>query len=102
MHYSNFPGRINVEKTSEQYFQLLPPIESYKNLFNRIDTEVWGWMKDKWTMEIDQRELYNGKDLYKGGIEKYYRENSEKIHCSTRKNITSEIACPIENLLLRL
>ena len=20
-------------------------------------------MKDKWTMEIDQRELYNGKDL---------------------------------------
>ena len=53
-------------------------------------------------MEIDQRELYNGKDLHKGGIEKYYRENSEKIHCSTRKNITSKIACPIENLLLGL
>ena len=102
MHYSSFPGCINVEKTSKQYFQLLPPIENYKNLFNRIDTEVWGWMKDKWTMEIDQRELYNGKDLHKGGIEKYYRENSEKIHCSTRKNITSEIACPIKNLLLRL
>ena len=42
------------------------------------------------------------KDLHKKGIEKYYRENSEKIYCSTRKNITSEIACPIENLLLRL
>ena len=42
MHYSSFPGRINVEKTSEQYFQLLPPIENYKNLFNRIDTGVWG------------------------------------------------------------
>ena len=53
MHYSSFPSRINVEKTSEQYFQLPPPIENYKNLFNRIDTEVWGWMKDKWTMEID-------------------------------------------------
>ena len=38
MYYSSFPGRINVEKTSEQYFQLLPPIKVYKNLFNRIDT----------------------------------------------------------------
>ena len=38
MHYSSFPGRINVEKTSEQYFQLLPPIEDYKNLLNRIYT----------------------------------------------------------------
>ena len=61
MHYSSFPNRINVEKTSEQYFQLLSPIENYKNLFNKIDTELWGWMKDKWTMEIDQRELYNGE-----------------------------------------
>ena len=42
------------------------------------------------------------KDLHKRGIEKYYRENWEKIHCSTRKNITSGIACPIENLLLGL
>ena len=55
MHYSSFPGRINVEKAIEQYFQLLPPIEYYKNLLNRIDTGVEGWMKDKWTMEIDQR-----------------------------------------------
>ena len=43
-----------------------------------------------------------GKDLHKKGIEKYYREKSEKIHCSTRKNITFEIACPVENLLLGL
>ena len=43
-----------------------------------------------------------GKDLYKKGIEKYYRENWEKIHCSTIKNITSKIACPIENLLFGL
>ena len=61
MHYNSFPGRINVEKIFEQYFQLLLPIENYKNLFNRIDTEVWGGMKDKWTMEIDQRGLYNGE-----------------------------------------
>ena len=61
MHYSSFPDRINVKKTSEQYFQLPLPIENYKNLFNKIDTEVWGWMKDKWTMEIDQRRLYNGE-----------------------------------------
>ena len=43
-----------------------------------------------------------GKDLHKRGIEKYYREKSEKIHCSTRKNITSEIAYPFKNLLLGL
>ena len=40
MHYSNFPGRINMEKTSKQYFQLLPPIEDYKNLLNMIYTGV--------------------------------------------------------------
>ena len=40
MHYNSFVGRINVEKTSEQYFQLLPPIEDYKNLLNKIDTGV--------------------------------------------------------------
>ena len=61
MHYNSFPGRINVEKTSEQYFQLLPPIENYKNLLNRRDTGVEGWMKDKWMMEIDQRGIYNGE-----------------------------------------
>ena len=47
MHYSSFPGRINMEKISEQYFQLLLPIEDYKNLLNRIDTGVEGGMKDK-------------------------------------------------------
>ena len=61
MQYNSFPGRINVEKTSEQYFQLLPPIEDYKNLLNRIDMGVEGGMKDKWTIEIDQRGLYNGE-----------------------------------------
>ena len=42
-----------------------------------------------------------GKNLHKGGIEKYYRKRLEKIYCSTRKNISSEIAYPFKNLLLR-
>ena len=43
-----------------------------------------------------------GKSSIKEGIKKYYRERSEKIYCSTRKNITSEIAYPFKNLLLEL
>ena len=41
-----------------------------------------------------------GKNLHKGGIEKYYKERLEKIYCSTRKNILPEIAYPFKNLLL--
>ena len=42
-----------------------------------------------------------GEILHKGRIKKKnYRERSEKIYCSTRKNITSEIAYPFKNLLL--
>ena len=43
-----------------------------------------------------------GENLHKEGIEKYYRERLEKIYCSTRKNIPSEIAYPFKNLLLGL
>ena len=43
-----------------------------------------------------------GENLHKGGIEKYYRERLEKIYCSTRKNIPSEIAYPFKNLFLGL
>ena len=43
-----------------------------------------------------------GENLHKEGIEKYYRERLEKIYCSTRKNILSEIAYPFKNLLLGL
>ena len=42
-----------------------------------------------------------GENLYKEGIEKYYRERLEKIYCSIRKTIPSEIAYPFKNLLLR-
>ena len=41
-----------------------------------------------------------GENLYKEGIEKYYRERLEKIYCSIRNNIPSEIAYPFKNLLL--
>ena len=44
-----------------------------------------------------------GKDLHKKGDKKNItEEKSEKIHCNTRKNITSEIAYPFKNLLLGL
>ena len=43
-----------------------------------------------------------GENLHKEGIEKYYRERLEKIYCNTRKNIPSEIAYPLKNLLLGL
>ena len=43
-----------------------------------------------------------GENLHKGRIEKYYSERLEKIYCSTRKNIPSEIAYPFKNLLLGL
>ena len=42
------------------------------------------------------------ENLHKEGIKKYYRERLEKIYCSTRKNILSEIAYPFKNLLLGL
>ena len=42
------------------------------------------------------------ENLHKEGIKKYYRERLEKIYCSTRKNIPSEIAYPFKNLLLGL
>ena len=44
-----------------------------------------------------------GKDLHKrGDKKKITEEKSEKIHCNTRKNITSEIVYPFKILLLGL
>ena len=43
-----------------------------------------------------------GENLHKGRIKKYYRERLEKIYCSTRKNIPSEITFLFKNLLLGL
>ena len=41
-----------------------------------------------------------GKTSIRRGIKNIIEENSEKIQCNTRKNITSEIAYPFKNLLL--
>ena len=43
-----------------------------------------------------------GKELHKKGIKNITKKKSEKIHSNTRKNITSEIAYPLKNLLLGL
>ena len=42
MHYSNFPGRINMEKTSEQYFQPLLLPENQKAVGKETETLVRG------------------------------------------------------------
>ena len=42
MHYSSFPDRINVEKTSEQYFQPLLLPENQKAVGKETKTGVRG------------------------------------------------------------
>ena len=50
MRYSSFPGRINVEKTSEQYFRLPLPPENQKAVRGEAETQVPSRMVDKWTV----------------------------------------------------
>ena len=40
MHYSSFPGRINVEKTSEQCFQPPLSLENQKAVGKETETQV--------------------------------------------------------------
>ena len=42
MHYSSFPGRIYVEKTSEQCFQSPLPPENQKAVREETETQVPG------------------------------------------------------------
>ena len=42
MHHSSFPGRINVEKTSEQCFKPLLLPENQKAVGNETETQVRG------------------------------------------------------------
>ena len=42
MRYSSFPGRINVEKTSEQCFQPPLPPENQKAVRGETETQVPG------------------------------------------------------------
>ena len=50
MRYSSFPGRINVEKTSEQCFRLPVPPENQKAVGGEAETQVPRRMVDKWTV----------------------------------------------------
>ena len=60
MHYSSFPGRINVEKTSEQCFQPLLFLENKKVVEKGTETQVQGQIVDKWTVGLNKGGLYNG------------------------------------------
>ena len=42
MHYSNFPGRIYVEKAPEQCFKSPLPLESQKAVIEEMETQVPG------------------------------------------------------------
>ena len=67
MHYSSFPGRINVEKTSEQCFQPLLFLENGKGVEKWTETQVQGQIVDKWTVGLEKGGLYNeGKSPEEG------------------------------------
>ena len=69
MHYSSFPGRINVEKTSEQCFQPLLFLENRKDVEKWTETQVQGQIVDKWTVGLEKGGLYNGeKSPEEGGL----------------------------------
>ena len=57
MHYSSFPGRINVEKTSKQCFQPLSPTENQKSC---SVGQILGLKL--WMMGMNYGLLYNGGD----------------------------------------
>ena len=80
MHYNSFLGRINVEKTSEQYFR--PPLspENQKVVGGETETQVRSYMVDKWTVGLNKEGLYNGV--------KPPEERDQKIE---RKNIKEEL-----------
>ena len=80
MHYSSFPGRINVEKTSEQCFRPPLPPENQKAVGRETETQVPGWMVDKWTVGSNKEGLYNG-----------VKPPEEGDHEKKRKNIKKEL-----------
>ena len=59
MHYSSFPDRINVEKTSEQCFQPLLLPENQKAVGKETETGVRGKIVDKWVVGLNKGGLYN-------------------------------------------
>ena len=75
MHYSSFPGRINVEKTSEQCFRPPLPPENKKAVGRETETQVSGRMVDKWTVGSNKEGLYNGVKPPEEGDGKRERKN---------------------------
>ena len=59
MHYSSFPDRINVEKTSEQCFQPLLLPKNQKAVGKETETGVRGQIVDKWVVGLNKGGLYN-------------------------------------------
>ena len=76
MRYSSFPGRINVEKTSEQCFRPPLPPENQKAVGGEIETQVPSRMVDKWTVGSNKEGLYNGVKPPEEGD----RERKKKEH----------------------
>ena len=80
MHYSSFPGRIYVEKTPEQCFKSPLPPESQKAVREEMETQVPGYMADKWTIRSNNEGLYNGVN-----------PPEEEDHERKRRNIKKEL-----------
>ena len=80
MRYSSFPSRINVEKTSEQYFRPPLPPENQKAVGGEAETRVPSRMVDKWTVGSNKEGLYNG-----------VKPPEERDHKRKRKNIKEEL-----------
>ena len=78
MHYSSFLGRINVEKTSEQYFQPLLLLENQKAVGKETETRVRGYIVDKWTVGLNKGGLYNRVKPPEEGDRKILRKNIEE------------------------
>ena len=90
MHYSSFPGRIYVEKTPEQCGKSSLPPENQKAVRGEVETQVPGWMTDKWTMGSSNEGLYNGispPEEEGGKKKKEKEETSRNNYCSIWKNI---------------
>ena len=80
MHYSSFPDRINVKKTSKQCFRPPLPPENQKAVGGETETQVRSQMVDKWTVGLNKEGLYNG-----------VKPPEEGDHQIKRKNIKEEL-----------
>ena len=78
MRYSSFPGRINVEKTSEQCFQPLLLLENQKDVGKGTKTQVGSQIVDEWTVGLNKGGLYNGEKPPEEGDRKILRKNIEE------------------------